>query len=337
MALEIFVLGPGVGESIAVSLPNGEWGVVDAYGDPAPDADSEILHLLRSRGVQQLRFLCWTHPHDDHSSGLPSLLAEFRGRVQELWRFDSPAPQKMFAGVAARQAKAKLPDSYLIGVAREFTRRPSRVKLVRSDQLLLADQAAALEIRGLCPSDRARLIYEGQIGRYGASFFSGETRRPPDDNLISAALWIRYGATQVILGGDVTAPAWKSARQQASDWPSGVHLVKASHHGSRHSYDEGLWDEWARKRNGGSGTIIAVTPFTSVKVPLPTRVGRRLLGKHGEVVVTGLPASTPGSEHQSEEWSMLRRISDPNPAATGNGHFRVCLNDRGEIVSRGFF
>lgn len=83
--LELYFFGPGVGESIAIRLPSGDWGVVDCYAK-SPNAEENVLVFLKKRGVQKLAFFCLTHPHADHFSGAHWLLKEYRGKIDRIWR-----------------------------------------------------------------------------------------------------------------------------------------------------------------------------------------------------------------------------------------------------------
>lgn len=342
MSLAVYVFGPGVGESIVLRLPSGEWAVVDAYasGNRA-DSASDIVDFLRSRNVERLRFVCWTHPHEDHSNGFPALLHAFSGRIGEFWRFDSPAPPILFGRASAWQRRAGIQEEhYLVQVAEHFTLRLDRVKLVRTGVSLLSLPDHDFEIRGLCPSDRAKLVYERQIGRYGSSLLDGLSPEAPNDNYISAAVWLRYGQSQVVLGGDVVRSAWRSARRAADQWPRDVVVVKASHHGSVHSYHPHIWREWCSF--GGIGRIVVVTPYEPLQKPLPTDEGLALLQQHGEVVVTGrseLPSRFVEPSPEDDDWSAIHLVSEPaaSPPPRAPGPYWVRLDSNGHIVRQGYF
>ena len=90
--LKIFVFGSTEGESIALRLPNGKWGVVDSFApslsDPTTNPASQAVESGRS--VAEIEFLCLTHPHDDHYRGMSQLLKEFA--VRQFWTFIGPDP-----------------------------------------------------------------------------------------------------------------------------------------------------------------------------------------------------------------------------------------------------
>ncbi len=82
--LEIHLFGATKGESIVLRLPDGRWGVVDCYASSIDRPETNpAIRLLRERSVSELAFLCLTHAHDDHFSGMSHLIREFRPR--EFW------------------------------------------------------------------------------------------------------------------------------------------------------------------------------------------------------------------------------------------------------------
>jgi beta-lactamase superfamily II metal-dependent hydrolase len=82
--LRIFCLGPGVGESIVLQLPDDSWGVVDCF--QTTGAVNGTLDFLKAQKVNDLLFFCQTHPHEDHFLGSDILIKTFSGRIKNLWR-----------------------------------------------------------------------------------------------------------------------------------------------------------------------------------------------------------------------------------------------------------
>ncbi len=85
LRLKIFVIGYGCyGESTVLLLSNGDVVnysvVIDSYQykkDNKFPYINKAIDLLRKHHVKHLDLLCWTHPHDDHSKGLVSILNSF--------------------------------------------------------------------------------------------------------------------------------------------------------------------------------------------------------------------------------------------------------------------
>jgi glyoxylase-like metal-dependent hydrolase (beta-lactamase superfamily II) len=85
-SLGVHVINAGVGESIVIECPDGQWGVIDCYARSTTDPDTNpTVRFLRERAVNRLEFVCLTHPHADHYRGLRQLLELFT--VRQFWRF----------------------------------------------------------------------------------------------------------------------------------------------------------------------------------------------------------------------------------------------------------
>ena len=76
--LAVHFLDVGLGDSIFISLPDGDNILVDT-GDAA--AGPKIVNYLKSEGINHIDNLITTHAHDDHMGGIFSLLSEFKVTV----------------------------------------------------------------------------------------------------------------------------------------------------------------------------------------------------------------------------------------------------------------
>src|ERR1700678_498036 len=82
----LYLYGATEGESIALQLPSGKWGVVDSFASSLENpATNPVYSLLKAKNVDQIEFLCLTHPHDDHFKGMSQLLHGFD--VKQFWTF----------------------------------------------------------------------------------------------------------------------------------------------------------------------------------------------------------------------------------------------------------
>lgn len=71
--MEVHVFGADQGESILIKFPNDEWGVVDCYAPSKDVSSNQALSYLLGKQITQLHFVCLTHPHHDHYSGLAQI------------------------------------------------------------------------------------------------------------------------------------------------------------------------------------------------------------------------------------------------------------------------
>ena len=86
--LAMFFLNVGDGDSIVIRFPEEagvpSFGVIDSY------RGAKTVALIRdlsppAPAAPRIRFVCATHPHLDHISGLRNVLKTFAGRVEEFW------------------------------------------------------------------------------------------------------------------------------------------------------------------------------------------------------------------------------------------------------------
>lgn len=75
---EVYLIGyNSQGESILFFLRTDEGviysGVVDCY---TYKSINKTIDLLKKENIEKIDFLCWTHPHDDHSLGIDKLLGK---------------------------------------------------------------------------------------------------------------------------------------------------------------------------------------------------------------------------------------------------------------------
>jgi beta-lactamase superfamily II metal-dependent hydrolase len=281
--LEIHVLGGGKGESIAIKLPDGTWGIVDCYSHSRSDtAANPTYQFLKSEGVKRLRFLCLTHPHEDHFMGMVQLIDEFR--PLEFWRFNGLSHEhfrqliRNQALLAASTAGPPVRKEALSRSAQELLEIRSRVLAgARSETMeprRLQEPAVALEIatadewvfriETLAPTGNQVEKYEGTVFEsIDASGRLGVTLTDPVHNLISLVLLISFGQTRVLLGADLERQCWVEVMKKRTDLHAS--LVKVSHHGSRNGYCDDLWGQFARGES--KQPVSVLTPYHRFGLP----------------------------------------------------------------------
>lgn len=87
LVFEVYVIGyKEKGESIVLLLKADRKpvfaGLVDCYQD---DVQNEALYILRNSGREYFDFVCWTHPHEDHTIGLDSVLSNYCSDETSFW------------------------------------------------------------------------------------------------------------------------------------------------------------------------------------------------------------------------------------------------------------
>jgi beta-lactamase superfamily II metal-dependent hydrolase len=242
--LGIHVFDVGQGDSILLELPNDSWGVVDCKSE-SPARDPSLLRFLRNRSVQRLAFVCLTHPHEDHFSGLPQILETYGENIDEVWcfRIDSRHRRKFLeVRYNAATTRSRTRQFEQLRVFFEFLQRKEK-----DNQVCLLDANHRLssfgevEIDCLAPHPRELSNYQTSLARWAEH----PEQYRANENQLSAVLRLKYGRSTVLLGSDATSDSWIDiARACAKRGDSLLsNLVKVSHHGSTEGFFRGAWEK----------------------------------------------------------------------------------------------
>jgi len=242
--LGIHIFDVGQGDSILLELPDGSWGVVDCKMR-AGAAQPPALGYLRDRGVERLAFVCLTHPHEDHYSGLPKILEYFGNNIDEFWcfRLDSQHWAKFFK---VRDNAATTPSrKYQVRQLAEIFQRVEDLDLFAEDRVRLVDANHHIPNMGdvaidcLAPSPKELSGYLSSLSRW----VNHPEEYKADENCLSVVLRIRYGVTCVLLGSDASSESWMNINKYSLKFGDSIlsNLVKVSHHGSKEGYFKGAW------------------------------------------------------------------------------------------------
>jgi competence protein ComEC len=96
--LELTAIDVGQGDSLFVVFPDGQRMLVDGGGIPVfghaqrsnlDTGEDVVAPYLWDRGIRRVDIVALSHAHEDHSGGLPALIADFR--PAELWTGATPA------------------------------------------------------------------------------------------------------------------------------------------------------------------------------------------------------------------------------------------------------
>jgi len=182
-----------------------------------------VLSFLLERNVDRLRFVCLTHPHADHFSGLPPLLEHFGENVDEIWCFRLES--------------------------RHWRKFLSVQENAETDHIRLWDAGhrapsiSGVEIDCLAPRPK-------ELSRYISSLANSAlrpTQYRADENQLSVVLRFRYGQSTALLGSDATTESWTDVTNQCERNGDNIqsNLVKVSHHGSTEGFFKGAWNRIA--------------------------------------------------------------------------------------------
>lgn len=337
--LNLLVFGPGKGEACLLVFPDGSLGVVDGCGEPnggksalregQGDPVSDFIRALdASRAAAgespvPIRFVCLTHPHDDHYAGLGRLLERHGDRIQEVWvtapvseRYSEALLHWVDSSRAGRNFP--MPDSQTEKGLRRVVEqvkahRHHRAKAVvqlseNKHPLHETIEGHPLSVHACGPADGdvEQGLDELLQALHEKSKPSPSAERPSecraDPNRTSAALVIRWGQAGILLAGDLLngqGPHGGWHRAEAlhclSSEAGAIQVLNVAHHASEEAHHEGLWTRLQSQ-------LTIVTPFRQAVGPAgampeggnPPRPARiRHLTRSSRVVITSPPSWNP--------------------------------------------
>lgn len=228
--LTVYGLGPGMGESVVVHLPDGLWMVVDGCVHEGLNLPLELLDAL---GQDDVDLLVITHPDLDHIRGLDAILD--RKHVHAVWRYPKGTMVRdlLAAWLERTGPEADGRFATLFALHDAIERRIKRGDIEVAFGGLLAPRpwtgrADAYSVENFAPTtyDAERMgkqiksaLLELRRGGIEPTerllAFLGDGRQWSDDpNVVSLALAITWGQTRLILGGDVLT----GTRHRSSGW-----------------------------------------------------------------------------------------------------------------------
>jgi len=195
--MKVHVLDVGHGDTIILEMPIGDkekaFGVVDCI--EFEDITRSYLEELK---VEELAFVCNTHPHDDHIRDVQKLLETYEGNVGEYW--DSGKEHTI-------QDYLDLTEYlYKENIQTEFVRSGSIIRFGRTRLHILAPPA---------------------------KLFLDSKKESNNINNASIVILVEYGNSRIMLSGDSQFANWAHIRVTHRDVLK-AHALKISHHGSKH-------------------------------------------------------------------------------------------------------
>jgi beta-lactamase superfamily II metal-dependent hydrolase len=258
LTLTFYVLNVGQGSSVVIEYAASGakvYGVVDS-NCPA-NQTPRALTKLQSLGAKKLSFVCLTHPHDDHVSGLYTLVRAFPNAVDAFYC----CPLGGLLNNRARLKKLAQKIKVLLGKSDDRNQRYAALEFGQilrwaeegaghqtlawhecsGEDVVLAPQGfIGVDVRTILPPSRVTGSYIQRIAQEDMSV----TGRFEDNEISLALKFSAFGRT-VVLGGDGTRENWEArqkfeARQGTSLSASAVNLP---HHGSKYDCVSGVLDQ----------------------------------------------------------------------------------------------
>ena len=265
--LHLFLLGPGVGESLVCRTPEGRWLVMDSHENSEGVLPAIVL---RHYQVDRLEVLVLTHPHRDHFPGMvqlcddydPVIVAAPAGLLPPEWTGATLTPD-LIPSAAQRALLARGAASVL----QRFSDRAAQGhQIVPLRDGVVLYQEGELSIHCLAP-DRAGL--------------AAMARGRPEANQVSAVLVLQWGAGRYSLPEDLPADEFERLDPQNLRH----NALKLPHHGSIHSWSA-AWGQ-----NGVAPSYWFGSPFNCGLNPPPQPEAlRAFLQVQSQVYLTSRPS-----------------------------------------------
>lgn len=227
----------GIGDTIIVTFPGGGVGVIDAHPSPS----SSRPHILQLVADKLVHFVCLTHPHADHGRDLVPLI-ERHPNISEFWHTNSQIQAFIYRLLEVpswpsevREFAVRMSGDYanfLIDLYGGVVERELPIHDVRASNEPRAYDG--VEVHELAPEESISQT----VLKYWLDKAGDPTAEPPDPNVLSAILALRYGNSVVLLGADALRINWRNAvpRYRKLQLPKAA-ILKVPHHGALNALD----------------------------------------------------------------------------------------------------
>jgi len=275
----VYLLGPGVGESIVLALPDGRFVVIDVCRHSQTNLP---LALLDHLGATTLELMVVTHPDLDHVRGVAEIIN--KKPPEELWRYPLEASIRDFLADWAGRRRLKSVEADLRAMGAYLRSPKGDVSTAAYGNREWSGDAGKYKVRALAPTeydkDRAHRVLMRRLlknkpeldawldkVRQGAS--------PGDSpNVLSVAVLFELGTQRVLFGGDVLT----GGRSPKSGWKGILRLllkhnlghlfedlaaVKLPHHGSSSAFEPATW----KLHSKSTKPIALAAPFSPSGLP----------------------------------------------------------------------
>ncbi len=298
MAVDIYVAGPKVGETIVIDLLDVQKTVVI---DSAGDLSDRILKLI---GRKKIDLLCLTHTHADHVSGAghlfdyydPESVVVFHPFAASYWLALSAFCKKKSLPLTEQEQKDLTRFESLTSKISAFAEkckiggRHSDFVRADSDKVVASTFVTSLngllEIEVVLPIGTVLEPVLASLNNKDPSIFAllpnSENQNPND---YCAGLEVRYGGQEFLFLADATSAMTDALADRIVAKQKKYAFVKASHHGSKNGNPQKLWDALKNRVDH-----VAVTRFTTHSLP-ETEIIKMIRGSNADVRITPLITS----------------------------------------------
>lgn len=215
---EVYLIGyESQGESIVFFLKSDTTviysGVVDCY---TYQSINKTIDILKNENIKEIDFLCWTHPHDDHTLGLDELIDSYCDEHTKIWVSD------IYPDLEKLSIYSKTSSDIFAKIKSSIKSKNANIKFAKDnttmDRFICSGIDSYLfEIQSFAPNSTIIAEYK-------------EYNREEKGNPYSIGLSIFIGRFNIMLAGDVENYTIKRFEDFCFDSP--IDYIKIPHHGS---------------------------------------------------------------------------------------------------------
>ena len=266
--IELALLGPGYGESIALHLGYGEWAIVDSFLDS--DGTPAALRYLENIGVRSadaVALIVATHWHDDHIRGIARLVE--RCPAAQFCCASALCEKEFLTLIGTLEgSRFSATGSGLRELYRVFSCLGERKRTpihALANRLLL--QRPHCRVWSLSPSDRVFQKFLRTVGGLTPRQGGNKTRLPglsPNDT--SVVLRLDSNGCSLLLGADMEKRGWTTIDEDTVGMARRASVFKVPHHGSENANEPAVWERMLTDE-----PVAVLTPWRRGRGALPTK------------------------------------------------------------------
>ncbi|MCP4110599.1 MAG: hypothetical protein GY749_34595, partial [Desulfobacteraceae bacterium] len=250
----------------------------------------------------ELAFVILTHPHEDHYKGLDTIIKRYPGKVKRMCWYSGDGIRELKHYICQQKVAGRnvLPGfAEIIKTMQDAVKTGTQIR--RLSELTLIAESPCASLIALSPSATNIKMYVKRL--FKAIPQTGKPVLPMNDNehnLISTALFLKYGNVQAIFGSDLettndrSGGGWNAIIYN-DDMPDlWATFVKVPHHGSMTGYCDKAWDEHCKNNK----PVSVITPFVKGNIYLPDENLIKLLkSKVDKLYLTSYPKLQPNIKY----------------------------------------
>ena len=220
LELEVNIIGyHNQGESIVFFVRTDGYiayaGLVDCY----KTKDINVVKmLLEKEQIKKLDFVCWTHPHDDHTVGMDEIWDEYCTDETCFYCTDIVTADPDLYSEEALEVFGKITDIHKLHKKKK-TDITYVTDFKQLERLMCVGNAMQYEFKICSFAPKSAMLGEREI-----------SNKEEQGNIYSVGLYLFLGEYSVMLAGDVENQTLRRIKDDDMEYP--VDYIKIPHHGS---------------------------------------------------------------------------------------------------------